>query len=207
MIEATTISKEQTALYATASDFCRIFKQDMNNLYLLSLLLTADPEKAEQCFLSGLDDCAAGNQVFQEWARSWARRAIIKNAIRLIAPEPPQVDDVNSNSKPAVSAGAKELAGDLARPELRAELTVLLNLQPFDRFVFVMSALEGYSYRDCTLLLGCTRDTLIAARSRALLEVARSGQQVGADLKPEPLSGNRKRVLEMRIPAHLATTA
>jgi hypothetical protein len=40
--------------YATGGDFCRIYLEQMNNLYLLALLLTADPQKAEQCFLSGL---------------------------------------------------------------------------------------------------------------------------------------------------------
>src|SRR5262245_40163093 len=81
------ISKQRTTLYATGGDFCRIFKEDMQSLYLLALVLTADPAKAEQCFVAGLDDCASGNQVFEEWARSWARRVIVKNAIRSLAPE------------------------------------------------------------------------------------------------------------------------
>ena len=49
-------------------------------------VLTADPEKAEQCFVAGLDDSIHGTPVFKEWARSWSKRMIIKNAIRLIAP-------------------------------------------------------------------------------------------------------------------------
>ena len=40
--------------YATSADFCRIFVEQVNSLYLLSLLLTADPQKAEQCYLSGV---------------------------------------------------------------------------------------------------------------------------------------------------------
>src|SRR5262245_28356274 len=78
--------KHGAALYATCADFCRIFAEDMKNLYLLALVLTADSEKAEQCFVSGLDDCTAGNQVFKEWGQSWARRVVIKRAIRMIAP-------------------------------------------------------------------------------------------------------------------------
>jgi len=62
----------------------------MNGLYLLSLLLTADREKAEQCFVSGLEDAVDGNPVFKEWARSWARRVIIQNAVRVINPRPAQ---------------------------------------------------------------------------------------------------------------------
>src|SRR5215467_8299607 len=79
-------SRHSTAQYATCADFSRIFAKDMKNLYLLALVLTADSVKAEQCFVSGLDDCITGNQVFREWARSWARRVVIKNAIRMIAP-------------------------------------------------------------------------------------------------------------------------
>jgi hypothetical protein len=82
------IPKQRTALYATFGDFRRIFTEDMKSLYLLAFLLSADPGKAEQCFVSGLDDCTTGNQVFREWGRSWARRVVIKNAIRLIAPQP-----------------------------------------------------------------------------------------------------------------------
>src|SRR6202046_4710337 len=65
------------APYASSADFCRIFDEDMNDLYLLSFLLTADREKAEQCFVSGLEDAVEGNPVFKEWARSWARRGVI----------------------------------------------------------------------------------------------------------------------------------
>src|ERR1700739_592378 len=54
--------------YATRSDFCRIFKKDMNRLYLLSFLLTGKHSLAEKCFVSGLEDSAKGNPVFKEWA-------------------------------------------------------------------------------------------------------------------------------------------
>src|ERR1700728_4166522 len=74
--------------YASSDDFRRVFDDDMNTLFLLSFLLTADREKAEQCFVSGLEDAVEGNPVFQEWARSWARRAIIQNAVRAINPRP-----------------------------------------------------------------------------------------------------------------------
>src|SRR5258708_762714 len=76
------------APYASRADFCRIFEEDMSGLYLLSFLLTADRKKAEQCFVSGLEDAADGNLVFKEWARSWARRAILQNAVRVVNPRP-----------------------------------------------------------------------------------------------------------------------
>ena len=63
--------------YATVADFKRIFIEDVNQLYLLSLLLTGDHEKAEQCFVEGIGESAKGNHVFKEWERSWARRTIM----------------------------------------------------------------------------------------------------------------------------------
>jgi hypothetical protein len=72
--------------YATATDFRRIFTEDVNSLYLLALLLTGSPEKAEECFVEGIGESTKEHRVFKEWARSWARRTIIRSAIRLVAP-------------------------------------------------------------------------------------------------------------------------
>src|SRR5215831_13395524 len=105
-------SRHGSAQYATCADFSRIFAEDMKNLYLLALVLTADSEKAEQCFVSGLDDCITGNQVFREWAGSWARRVVIKNAIRMIAPgrEP-----ASPRPYPATAKAARGLNGSHAQ--------------------------------------------------------------------------------------------
>jgi hypothetical protein len=195
------------ALYATRADFCRIFKEEMQNLYLLSLLLTADSEKAEQCFVAGLDDCAEGNQVFREWARSWARRAVIKNALRLIVPEAPVGD--------AGRAGLLETraaANCQAWPALQGEISAVLALQPFERFVFVISVLEGYSDQECALLLGCTRQILVTARARALQQMPQSVEverlnQTRAAFKIDTQHSNRNSTVELAIPARLATPA
>ena len=40
--------------YATVADFKRIFTEDVNSLYLLSLLPTGNPENAEQRFVEGI---------------------------------------------------------------------------------------------------------------------------------------------------------
>src|SRR5260370_34646457 len=74
--------------YASSDDFCRIFYERTDELYQLSFLLTGDHEKAEHCFVSGLENSVKGNRVFKEWARSWARRAIIQCAVRVINPRP-----------------------------------------------------------------------------------------------------------------------
>ena len=147
--------------YASSGDFQRVFHEDMNGLYLLSFLLTADHEKAEQCFVSGLEDAVNGNRVFREWARSWARRVIIKNAVKVINPRP--VDGSAYSSPVSVNSNGKTLPA-----EHQVEIAAVLGLEPFERFVYVMTVLEGYSDQDCSLLLGCARRDVLAARSRAL---------------------------------------
>src|ERR1700737_4185059 len=74
--------------YASSGDFHRIFHEEKDGLYRLSFLLTADHEKSQQCFVSGLEDSVKENSVFKDWARSWARRAIIQCAVRIINPRP-----------------------------------------------------------------------------------------------------------------------
>jgi DNA-directed RNA polymerase specialized sigma24 family protein len=155
--------------YATEADFCRIFKNDMNRLYLLSFLLTGDHQAAEKCFVRGLEDSAKG-PVFKEWAESWARRTIIRNAIQVIRPRP-----IDRNIS-GVSRGGTE----------PARITAVVELPAFDRFVFVMAVLEGYSDQECSLLLDCTRDEVIAARTGALRQLGRSTQILPAGSN-EPL--------------------
>lgn len=138
--------------YTTGADFCRIFAEDMDSLYLLGYLLTADAEKAEQCFVAGIGDCVEGNAVFKEWARSWARRAIVQQAIRLAGP--------------AISEGAS--SNGRAEREIEPHLRAVLDLNSMERFVFVMSVLEGYSYQDCSILLGYSRQAVVDARTRAI---------------------------------------
>ena len=50
MFKTNQVASMKDMEYATAGDFCTIFDKDMNSLYLLSLLLAGDRQKAEQCF-------------------------------------------------------------------------------------------------------------------------------------------------------------
>src|ERR1700756_2125799 len=72
--------------YATRDDFLKIFDENLNGLYQLSFLLTGDHQKAERCFVTGIEDCPKENRVFREWARAWAKRVIVENAIRELHP-------------------------------------------------------------------------------------------------------------------------
>ncbi len=141
--------------YAKPADFCQLFNDHLDDLYTLSLLLTADHEKAHQCFVSGLDDCLHGNLVFREWAQSWAKRTVIKNSIRLIAP----------------SRNEMEPAATPAEPPSQP-LAAITSLPPFDRFVYVLSILENYSDNECSILLDCTVEKALDARKRALVHVS-----------------------------------
>ena len=157
-----TRSRRPPSPYASKGDFCRIFGEHMSGLYLLSFLLTGDEAMAEQCFVGGLHIAQSDNLVFKEWAESWARRAIILNAIRMIRPRPTPV-----HTPAVVGRNAGEAA---AEP---SEITRIVALPPFERFAFVMSVLEGYSDQECSLHLSCTRNEIRAARARALEQLAR----------------------------------
>jgi hypothetical protein len=128
----------------------------MNSLYRLSLVLTANHALAEECFVRALDDATNGNPVFGEWAQSWARRMIVRNATKMIRPRLADGGDV--------SKGAMGEAAEIAR---------IVKMPAFERFVFVMSVLERYSDRECSLLLECTRGELVEARIRAFEEIGR----------------------------------
>ena len=201
MPEATRITR--TTQYANGADFCRIFDEDMNGLYLLSFLLTADRGKAEQCFVSGFEEAVEGNAVFKEWARSWARRAIIQNAVRLIDPRPPEQ---NGRSSYPVNSDRPLPA------EKQVEIAAVLALEPFERFVYVITVLEHYSDQDCSLLLGCARRDVLAARTHAfsqsgsVVESLCSELQNASSQSPSSHEG-RHSVLYILIAPGLVTSA
>jgi len=142
--------------YATRADLCRTFRQDMKSLYLLSLLLTAGQHTAEQCFVSSLSDCLDMKPIFKEWADSWTRRIVLQNAIRILSPAVRKADeDSQSRLSPLDS-------------DLNPALQAVLRLSTFERFVFVMSVLEGYSVHECSLLLGSSIRDVLAAKAKAL---------------------------------------
>jgi len=165
MFRARNVETAKPSPYASRADFCRIFETDMNGLYLLALLLTGDQTLAEQCFVGGLHISQEGNHVFREWAESWARRAIILNAIRMIRPR-------------QISDATQPVQNRSGWPEMtkRAEIAQIMELPTFERFVFVISVLEGYSDQECSLHLGCVRADVVALRTRALQRMGHSAQ-------------------------------
>jgi hypothetical protein len=143
--------------YARGTDFCEIFTEEMHSLYLLSFLLTADKDKAEQCFIGGLGECVEGIGAFMEWSRLWARRAIIKQAILMMSPAPEDMDHWSPISTKGPAAAVNN-----------GLFAAILSLGTFERFVFVLSILEGQSDGDCLSLLRCSRSEVVIARELAL---------------------------------------
>lgn len=166
MLGAKKFTRQRATEYATRADFCRIFSTDMKSLYLLSFLLTGDHSSAERCFVGGLEDSTKSNAVFSEWARSWAHRKIIENAIRMVRPTP------NHNNSSSDAGYGRTVRAVTERPEISA----VIALAAFERFVFVMSVLEGYSVNNCSLLLACTGAEVNVARTRALQDIGISAE-------------------------------
>ena len=161
------VHEEKANQYASGEDFRRIFIEDTNGLYQLSLLLTRDSVKAEQCFVGVSEDYVAGNSVFREWALSWAKRAIIQNAIQELNPRPRRFNPAS----PTIFADIDQLSSG---PDEYFEIDAVWRLEDHERFVFVMSVLEHYSEHDCALLLGCSLPEVRDARTRALKKLADS---------------------------------
>jgi hypothetical protein len=140
----------------TRADVRRTFKQDMKSLYLLSLLLTARQRSAEQCFVSSLGDCMDMRPVFEEWTDSWTRRIVLQNAIRMLKPAMNNTDRATQPHPNSLTSG------------LNPALGAVLQLKTFERFVFVISVLEGYSDHECSLLLRSSKRDVVAAKTKAL---------------------------------------
>jgi hypothetical protein len=151
--------------YATRDDFLTIFTKELDNLYGLLFLLTKDQAKAEQCFVAGLEDCVNANHVLKDWALSWARRALVQQAIRELQPQPDQ-------QPPLSRQGVADAINLVADPKRQVAMDGVLSLERFERFVFVMSVLERYSEHECSLFLRCSPRDIRNARLGAFQQIA-----------------------------------
>ena len=149
--------------YASCEDFRRIFAEDLHGLYQLAFLLTGDRQKAERCFVAGLEDCAKQSRVFREWARTWAKRVIVKNAIRELQPQ-----TSHSHAFALLPTAFSHKTGPIERFDVDA----VLGLADFERSVFVLCVLERYRQHECALLLGCSASEVREARTQAIQELA-----------------------------------
>lgn len=161
MPEPMHVFDERASTYATGTDCWNILTDEMHSLYLLSFLLTADLDKAEQCFVSGIGECEEEIGVFMAWAQASARRTILKRAIRVIMPAPEHAENCSFARLQASPVSGKANLYD-----------AIVALDAFERFVYVMSVLERQSDADCSALLRCSRRDVIIARELALERLA-----------------------------------
>ena len=139
------VNTNEKGLYATPEDFEQLFAKQNTDLSRLSLQLTADAEKAECCFILAVRDCFFRSRVSKDRVHTWARRMVMRNAIRLVWG--------TSNDILGESGFEFHLQpSDLPLEALRESL-VILTLPDLDRLAFVICVLERYSILDCALLL------------------------------------------------------
>jgi hypothetical protein len=149
---------ERATRYATVTDLFAMFSEEIHSLYLLAFLLTADHDKAEQCLVCAMGECVEWIGVFTDWAHSWGRRAVLKSAIQMIMPVPEHADKVS-----IITLRAWATSGEDNSP-----FAAILLLDPFERFVFVMSTLEGQSDAECAVLLRCSQRDVMMTRVLAV---------------------------------------
>jgi len=153
--------------YATADDFQRLFAREMTDLFRLSMHLTADAEKAESCVILAMRECFANSAVAKEWALIWARRMVVRNAIRLVlGTERVMPSDTCCEAEPDFHLQPSDY-----RIEALQDSLAVLALPDFDRLVFVICVLERYSILDCALLLKRSPKDVNDARMRAINQV------------------------------------
>lgn len=159
--------------YATPGDFQRLFAREMTELFRLSFHLTADAEKAESCLILAMRECIANSTVSKEWTLIWARRTVIRNAIRLVfETESTMPDDICSEAGNNFHLPLRE-----HRIEALQDSLAILTLSDFDRLVFVICVLEQYSTLDCALLLKRPSKEVNDARVRATTHVVSAEEQ------------------------------
>jgi DNA-directed RNA polymerase specialized sigma24 family protein len=165
---------QQISEYASRADFQDVFTTHMPQLYLLALLLVGDEVKAEQCFVGAIEDCLTRNLVFKEWVYSCSRRLVVRRAIQMSLPIQQDFHEDQVRTQAAVS------------PATDRWVTDILRLPLFERFVYVLSVLERYSDRECSVSLVCTPQQVIAARTRAMQRIAEFNKHTSAHLHRQP---------------------
>jgi len=159
--------------YATADDFQRLFAKEMTSLFRLSLHLTADAGMAEDCIILAMKECFDNSTVSKEWVNIWARRTVVRTAIRLVLGTGNAIPiDIYDDAGPDFHLQSSEFRME----ELEDSLTVL-ELPDFDRLAFVLCVLEQYSILDCALLLKRSTKDVDNARVRAIYHVVTAGER------------------------------
>jgi hypothetical protein len=152
-------------------DVRRFFTGEMTDVLRLALYLTADVKKAETCLILAMRDCFERGTVSEEWLPRWARRMVVRNAIRLVL-------EKETETYPETGFALYQRASDDLNDWL-LESVEILQLNDFDRLAFIICVFERYAELDCALLMRTTPKNVKAAIARAgnqLLTGERNGQ-------------------------------
>jgi hypothetical protein len=152
----------------TVQDKCQFLVSHMEQYYSLVLLLTASEEDAERCFVISLDTwskaCRNLAPIVPEAADARIKRALVDCALRFCGPVSGRVQE-----EAEVDIWGEKLPGNYS-PWVAA----IVQLDTFERFVFVLSVLECYSDKECSDLLHCRLEEVAESRAHALHSVASS---------------------------------
>jgi DNA-directed RNA polymerase specialized sigma24 family protein len=160
--------------YATCSDFCEVFRRNTTQLYLLAFLLTANHQEAQECFVGAMAKAFAERNVFKGWEESWSKRCLIEHAIGAIIFQP---------SRP--EARRDVWFQDEGEIRFRTLSDGVTQLKSTERFVFVMTVLEGYSAKETALLLDRTPESVHNLRIEALQRLAELNPEMIVTVHPQ----------------------
>jgi DNA-directed RNA polymerase specialized sigma24 family protein len=141
------------------------FDRERVGLHSLAQLLTGNSEIARRCLALAFRECIMSDSVSKGWVLSWARRTVIRNAIRLLTRG-------QSLSSTCAESDNGSPAFALEAPCVADGSEWILGLPECDRLVYVICVLERYSTQDCALLLG-----------KSVREIYRTLRQIGDPIK------------------------
>jgi len=162
----------------TATFAAEMWLDEMAELYLLAFMLTADKVTAEQCVLDAVDEYLISSELsLIDWVKSRARHAVIKCAVQRATPKAKAVYtwSVPGGTRASISSSHQPFA-------------VITALSAFERFVYVLTMLEGYEVDECADVLKCLPAEVVAAQRL-------SHQLVASNDAEETLSGGLEPLL------------
>ena len=172
IISVLPISDDPLHEYTGAAGCAEIFIDQMNGLYLLAFLVTADMQITDKCFSKALDEYLHNSCGFMDWAKHDGRRAVLRHAVQIIQPVPKRA-----------SGGAFLRNALTLRSAGHQPFAAISSLCAFERFVFVMSVIEDLSEAECAALLNCSVEDVTVGRELAREIIA--VEDIGFDLTGE----------------------
>jgi hypothetical protein len=166
MLSSVQDERELNANDSAVGNDCRFLVSHMEAYFSLGLLLTASEEDAESCFVLALEKSskASGSRFprAQELAHKSMKRAVVDSAIQICDPVFGRVRDESE----------LDIAGEKSASSRSPWVACILQLETFERFVFVLSVLESYSDKECANLLHCQLEDIAKSRVQAFYSLS-----------------------------------